>query len=106
MLRYLTSIGMIKEIGPNEFTTNTVSNVFAEPINQAAIHHSSVLIPTATYHPQLNTLRLISLPAAPIYQALPDFLVSPSYRDITGNAHTALELAFNPDLAGFAWTPV
>ncbi len=106
MLRYLASIGMIKETGPNEFTANNITHIVAEPINEAAIHHSSILIPTATYPPQLNTLRLISLPAAPIYQALPDFLVSPSYRDITGNAHTALELAFNPDLAGFAWTPV
>ena len=41
----------------------------------------------------------------PIYQELPDYLAETNYVNITDNAKTVLQKAYNTDLPGFIWYP-
>lgn len=45
ILRYLASIGMIKETGKDEFSANNITKVLADINYQGGIHHQLVLLP-------------------------------------------------------------
>ncbi|QLI74708.1 Demethylsterigmatocystin 6-O-methyltransferase [Metarhizium brunneum] len=84
VLRYLSSHGVIKEIGKNTFTNNKITKTFTYPGFRGGIYH---------YHDNVG----------PAIQALPDFLKENKYQDITSAVDTPLQKAWNTDLPAFIW---
>lgn len=86
ILRYLASIGMLKETGKDEFTANNITKVLADPNYQGGVHHF------------FDTV-------GPVFQELPDYLAETKYKNITDNGKTVIQKAFNIDIPGFIWFP-
>ncbi|KAJ5669292.1 hypothetical protein N7462_010362 [Penicillium macrosclerotiorum] len=84
ILRYLASVGTIKEIDVNTFFGNNVTNYLSDEGIGSAVYHN------------VNTV-------APAIFALPDFLAKNKYQDITSPVNTPLQQAFNTDLPAFVW---
>ncbi|RAL03139.1 S-adenosyl-L-methionine-dependent methyltransferase [Aspergillus ibericus CBS 121593] len=82
ILRYLASVGTIRETGINTFTANNITHSLTIPGIQSAIYHNVDSI-------------------GPVMWALPDFLQSTNYQDITDPTKTPLQKVFNTDLPGF-----
>ncbi|RYP59527.1 hypothetical protein DL770_010174 [Monosporascus sp. CRB-9-2] len=83
-MRYLASIGAIKEVGKDRFTANDVTNNLAESVCEAGISHCFETI-------------------APQYQAIPGFLRKTGYVTPTDPLHTVLQDAWNTQLHAFNW---
>ncbi|THV52662.1 hypothetical protein BGAL_0073g00370 [Botrytis galanthina] len=86
ILRYLASVGQIKETSKGHFSSSSTAPFLADKNYQGGIHHF------------FDTV-------GPVLQQLPDFLAETKYQDITDNSKTALQPAFNTDLPGFIWFP-
>ncbi|KIM98593.1 hypothetical protein OIDMADRAFT_43492 [Oidiodendron maius Zn] len=84
ILRYLASIGCIKETDQDTFTKNNVTEALAIPGFQGGIYHN------------FDTL-------GPPIQALPDFLKEHKYQDISNVLDGPLQKAWNTDLPSFMW---
>ncbi|KAF7891941.1 hypothetical protein EAF00_008243 [Botryotinia globosa] len=81
ILRYLASVGQIKEISKDYFSSSSTTSFLANKNYQGGIHHF------------FNTV-------GPVLQQLPDFLVETKYQGLTDNSKTVLQPAFNTDLPG------
>ncbi|KAF7924948.1 uncharacterized protein EAE98_007036 [Botrytis deweyae] len=86
ILRYLASVGQIKETSKDHFSSSSTTPVLADKNYQGGIHHF------------FDTV-------GPVLQQLPDFLAETKYQDITDNSKTALQPTFKTDLPGFIWFP-
>jgi len=84
ILRYLSSVGLIRETGPHTFTANAQTKTLAQPGYRGAIYN---------YFDNRG----------PIMQALPDFLAETNYQDINDSTRTPFNKAFSTDLPLFAW---
>ncbi|KAJ5706777.1 hypothetical protein N7488_006578 [Penicillium malachiteum] len=84
ILRYLASVGAIKETGVDTWTANNTTK-----------HLSDLGVQSAVYH-NIQSL-------APALLELPEFLAQTKYQDITSPVHTPLQKAFNTELPGFLW---
>ncbi|TEY71677.1 hypothetical protein BOTCAL_0088g00090 [Botryotinia calthae] len=86
ILRYLESVGQIKETSKDHFSSSSTTPFLADKNYQGGIHHF------------FDTV-------GPVLQQLPGFLAETKYQDINDNSKTALQPAFNTDLPGFIWFP-
>ena len=84
MLRYLASIGMIKETGKDSFAATNITEALASPGNQAGVCH------------YFDTV-------GPQFQALPKFLAEHGYRNITDDTKTVFHDAWKTELPNFVW---
>lgn len=85
-MRYLASVGTIRETGPDSFPTNAVTKTLSEPGYCGGIYH-------------------FFDNCGPVLQALPIFLAESKYEDITDSAHTAFQKVFPTDLPALMWLP-
>ncbi|KAL2829264.1 hypothetical protein BDW59DRAFT_170655 [Aspergillus cavernicola] len=83
ILRYLSSMGFIKETTKDTFTANNITNTLSVPAIQAGVYHN------------FDTI-------APAVLALPDYLIENKYQDITELTNTPMQTAFNTEPA-FIW---
>ncbi|KAL2221344.1 O-methyltransferase-domain-containing protein [Thermoascus aurantiacus ATCC 26904] len=79
LLRYLASIGTIKETAKDTFTASNITHALTIPGFQSGVYHN------------FNSI-------GPAIQALPDFLAETNYQDITDPTKTPLQKAWNTDL--------
>ncbi|ELR06953.1 hypothetical protein VC83_08079 [Pseudogymnoascus destructans] len=84
ILRYLASIGIIKETGKDTFTSNNITEAVALPRLAGALYNYFY----TTY---------------PVWSVLPNFLKEHKYQDVEENTDTALQKAFNTELPFFTW---
>lgn len=84
ILRYLSSIGHIDNVGPNQFRASRITPLLADPMTEAMLCHG------------FGT-------CGPAIQAFPSFLAENNYQDITSNKKTAFQKGFNTELTGFQW---
>ncbi|TVY44620.1 O-methyltransferase [Lachnellula subtilissima] len=84
LLRYLASIGMIKETEQRTFEATNVTTSLADPGNQAGIRH---------YFDHVG----------PQFQKLPSFLLCNGYQNITDRSNTVFQSAWKTDLPVFEW---
>ncbi|KAJ5514342.1 O-methyltransferase family 2 [Penicillium fimorum] len=84
ILRYLAATGIIKETGVNEYTTNSITHVLADPKGEAMIYHG------------FDTM-------GPVMQAMPAFFAENNYQDVTVNTNTPFQKAHNTKLTSFEW---
>ena len=83
-MRYLASVGLIRETGPHTFTANGQTKTLAQPGYRGAIYN-------------------FFDNRGPIMQALPDFLAETNYQDINESTNTPFQKAFSTDLPLFVW---
>ncbi|KAF2661192.1 methyltransferase B [Lophiostoma macrostomum CBS 122681] len=84
LLRAQASFGMITETGPDQFTANHVTKILAnENVAPAMVHVTDV--------------------HCPVSFALPEYLKTYKYQDITSNKDLPFHLAMKTDLAPFEW---
>ncbi|GAB1206283.1 hypothetical protein APSETT445_004968 [Aspergillus pseudonomiae] len=86
ILRTQAAFGLIKETGPQEYTSSAFTEVFANADAAGAV------------------AQLFDI-SGPCTQILPDFLAERDYRDITSNKDCVFQKAFNSDLTMFEWMP-
>ncbi|KAI1848708.1 hypothetical protein JX266_005567 [Neoarthrinium moseri] len=86
LLRYLASIGLIKESSEDSFTANSQTRTLAQPGYRGGIYH-------------------FFDNCGPVFQALPGFLAENKYQDIKDPTATAFQKAFKTDLPAFQWLP-
>lgn len=86
ILRYLASVGMVTEAGPDSFTANALTKTLAQPGYRGGIYH-------------------FFDNCGPVFQTLPTFLAENKYQDVTDAAHTAFQKAFPTELPAFMWLP-
>ena len=86
LLRYLASVGMIKETGKDTFASINVTKALAYPGNQATIRHNFDIV-------------------GPVYQEMPRFLRKVGYRNLTDNTKTVFQDAWKTDKLVFDWYP-
>ncbi|KAM3066195.1 hypothetical protein ACMFMG_012155 [Clarireedia jacksonii] len=84
ILRMLSSLGIIRETGVDEFTSSTTSNNLLAPEIQAGVYHNYDVV-------------------GPAYQALPDFLADANYQSPTETHKAAFQKAWNTDLPLWLW---
>ena len=84
LLRYLSSVGMIKETGENAFTATNVTIALAEPGNQGGIRH------------YFDT-------CGPLFQEMPKFLAKIKYQNITKSNETVFQEAWKTQKGPFDW---
>ncbi|CAG8977790.1 hypothetical protein HYALB_00010875 [Hymenoscyphus albidus] len=84
ILRYLASVGIIKETGKDLFTSNNITEAVALPGSQGALYNYFY----TTY---------------PVWSVLPDFLKEHKYQDVEENTNTALQKAHKTELPFFSW---
>ncbi|KAF7508283.1 hypothetical protein GJ744_009428 [Endocarpon pusillum] len=84
LLRYLASVGMIKETGQDTFAATNITQTLATPGWQAGVRH---------YFDNCG----------PVFQKLPEFLARTKYQAITDNAKCVLQPAFNINVPAFIW---
>ncbi|KAL2789194.1 S-adenosyl-L-methionine-dependent methyltransferase [Aspergillus keveii] len=84
ILRYLSSMGIIKETAKDTFTPNNITQALAMPAIQSGVYHNFDNI-------------------APAIIALPDFLIKHKYQDITSPTNTPMQVAFNTPDPAFIW---
>ncbi|KAL4789688.1 S-adenosyl-L-methionine-dependent methyltransferase [Aspergillus venezuelensis] len=84
ILRYLASIGTIKETGKDTFTSNNITKTL-----------------TLTGAPE--GIRTYFDTCYPVWLALPDFLKEHNYQDVENVTDTALKKAWSTDLPLFSW---
>ncbi|KAL4892529.1 S-adenosyl-L-methionine-dependent methyltransferase [Aspergillus ambiguus] len=84
ILRFLSSVGIIQETGPNLYCGNAMTHVLASEAGECLLIHAFD-----------NT--------CPAIQSLPQFLVDNNYHDITESNNTPFQKAFNTDLPVFEW---
>ncbi|KAM4056182.1 o-methyltransferase [Hirsutella rhossiliensis] len=83
-LRYLASIGAVRETAKAEYQANNVTKNLADRAAEAGVSHCFETI-------------------GPQYQALPSFLHKTSYRNPDDEMHTVFQDAWNTTRHGFAW---
>jgi len=83
-LRYLASVGLVRETGPHTFVSNAQTKTLAQPGYRGAIYN-------------------FFDNRGPIMQALPDFLAETSYQDINSSTNTPFQKAFLTDQPLFVW---
>lgn len=86
ILRYLASVGMIRETDENTFTANSVTKTLSLPGYEGGIRHFFDNI-------------------GPCLQAFPGFLSDNKYQDVTNSTNTAFQRAFNTNETAFQWLP-
>ncbi|KAE8131378.1 Demethylsterigmatocystin 6-O-methyltransferase [Aspergillus pseudotamarii] len=86
ILRTQAAFGLIKETGPQEYTSSAFTDVFANPDAAGAV------------------VQLFDI-SGPCTQILPDFLAERDYQDITSNKDCVFQKAFGSDLTLFEWMP-
>ncbi|KFY19011.1 hypothetical protein V493_08197 [Pseudogymnoascus sp. VKM F-4281 (FW-2241)] len=86
ILRYLSSVGFISNVGPGQFRANRTTFVLANPLADAGVIHA------------FDT-------CGPAIQAFPAFLADTKYQDITSNSNTPFQKGFHTDLTCFQWLP-
>ncbi|KAI1778089.1 S-adenosyl-L-methionine-dependent methyltransferase [Hypoxylon cercidicola] len=83
-LRYIASIGAVKETGIGCYEANNVTKNLAQPVTEAGISHCFLTI-------------------GPQYQAFPQFLARTNYRAPDDELHTVFQDAWQTPLHAFAW---
>ncbi|KAL7621419.1 hypothetical protein AAE478_008741 [Parahypoxylon ruwenzoriense] len=86
ILRYLASVGMIRETDPGVFAANTITKTLSQPGYRGGIYHF------------FNNIR-------PVLNTFPEFLTENKYQDINDAAKTAFQKAFSTELPAFIWLP-
>ncbi|CAG8953111.1 hypothetical protein HYFRA_00003308 [Hymenoscyphus fraxineus] len=86
ILRYLASVGQIKETSKDHFSSSSITATLADDSYQGGIHHF------------FDTV-------GPSIQELPDFLAATNYQNITESTKTPFNKAFNTELPAFVWFP-
>ncbi|KAL2857021.1 hypothetical protein BJX68DRAFT_263544 [Aspergillus pseudodeflectus] len=84
VLRYLSSIGTIKETAKDSFTANNITRALAMPAVQSGVYHNFGYI-------------------APAIITLPDLLIKHKYQDITSPTDTPMQIALNTPEPAFIW---
>jgi demethylsterigmatocystin 6-O-methyltransferase len=84
LLRYLSSVGMIREAEQGTFAATNVTSSLADPGNQAGIRH---------YFDHVG----------PQFQQLPSFLSRNGYQNISDRSRTVFHTAWNTELPVFEW---
>ncbi len=64
VLRYLSSMSFMANVGPNEFQANKTTYVLANPMADAGIYHAYILPSTISSEPKLTRAIIDSTPAA------------------------------------------
>ncbi|CAG8982199.1 hypothetical protein HYALB_00003635 [Hymenoscyphus albidus] len=85
-LRYLASVGQIKETSKDHFSSSSITATLADDNYQGGIHHF------------FDTV-------GPSIQELPDFLAATNYQNITESTKTPFNRAFDTELPAFVWFP-
>ncbi|KAH7325878.1 S-adenosyl-L-methionine-dependent methyltransferase [Stachybotrys elegans] len=83
-LRYLASVGPVKEVGKDLFAANNVTKNLAEDVTEAGVSHCFETI-------------------GPQYQALPKFMKKTGYQNPTNEVETVFQDAWNTTDHAFAW---
>ncbi|GAW10673.1 hypothetical protein ANO14919_000070 [Xylariales sp. No.14919] len=83
-LRYIASIGAVREVGPGLYGANNVTRNLAQKVTEAGISHCFMTI-------------------GPQYQAFPQFLARTNYRSPADELHTVFQHAWQTPLHAFAW---
>ncbi|KAI1329424.1 S-adenosyl-L-methionine-dependent methyltransferase [Xylariaceae sp. FL0255] len=86
ILRYLTSVGMIRETAKDTFAANSITKTLSQAGYEGGIVHFFDNI-------------------GPCFQAFPDFLVETKYQDVTNSFNTAFQRAFDTSETAFKWLP-
>ncbi|KAL4787895.1 S-adenosyl-L-methionine-dependent methyltransferase [Aspergillus varians] len=84
ILRYLSSMGIIKETAKDTFTANNITKNLSEPAIQVGVYHN------------FNTI-------SPAVLVLPDYLKENGYKDVTEPTNTPMQKAFNTKDLAFIW---
>ncbi|TGO15597.1 hypothetical protein BTUL_0038g00270 [Botrytis tulipae] len=84
ILRMLSSLGMIKETGEDQFASSQTSKNLSIAEIQAGLYHNYDVL-------------------GPAYHSLPDFLASTKYRTPTETHKAAFQKAWNTDLPLWTW---
>ncbi|EED14774.1 O-methyltransferase, putative [Talaromyces stipitatus ATCC 10500] len=82
VLRYLSSIKYIQEIGPNQYTANKITHILANPVLEASLTHG-----VSSMNPAIN--------------ATPAFLKETGYKNVNDSSNTPFQKAFNTKLKAF-----
>ncbi|KAL2819632.1 S-adenosyl-L-methionine-dependent methyltransferase [Aspergillus cavernicola] len=86
ILRTQAAFGLIRETGPQEYTSSAFTDVFVNPDAAGAI------------------AQLFDIPG-PCTQILPDYLAETGYQDITSNKDCPFQKAFHTEQTMFEWMP-
>ncbi|KAI0147249.1 S-adenosyl-L-methionine-dependent methyltransferase [Xylariaceae sp. FL1272] len=86
ILRYLASVGMIRETEPGGFTSNSITTTLSQPGYEGSVLHFFDNI-------------------GPCLQSFPQFLADTKYQDVANSFNTAFQRAFNTDETAFQWLP-
>ncbi|BCS19622.1 uncharacterized protein APUU_20054A [Aspergillus puulaauensis] len=86
ILRSQAAFGLIKETGPQEYTSSAFTDVFINP--DAA-----------------GTIAQLFDISGPCTQALPDYLAESGYKEIVSNKECPFQKAFNTNQTLFEWMP-
>lgn len=84
ILRYLASVGMVEEVGEDEWTATNITKTLSVPGLKAGI-----------YHNHDNIL--------PCWQALPEFLAETKYQNPSDGAHSPFQKGHRTDQMPFDW---
>lgn len=84
LLRYLGSVGIVKETGPSIYTASTITKALATRGWQGAVHHYFDL-------------------SAPCFAETPEFLKRTGYADIEDPTNCPFNVAHNTNLTLFGW---
>ncbi|KAL2048481.1 hypothetical protein N7G274_000393 [Stereocaulon virgatum] len=84
LLRYLASVGMIEEVGENQWLGTETTKTLSVPGLRAGIYHNHDMI-------------------MPCWQALPKFLADTKYQNPTDPAHCAFQEGHNTEQMAFQW---
>lgn len=84
ILRYLASVGQIRETSQDTYAANNATKTLAQPKYRGFVYHN--------FHTVGN-----------ITQAFPDALAEANYSNVEQVAETAFKKAFSTDVGGFEW---
>ncbi|KAI9702721.1 MAG: hypothetical protein M1820_006105 [Bogoriella megaspora] len=86
LLRYMASVGFIREIDANHFEANHTSQNLATPAAMATVTH-------------------FFENGIPLFYEMPKFLGNNNYQDVTDGKSTVFQSAYKTDLDAYEWFP-
>ncbi|KIX03206.1 uncharacterized protein Z518_06758 [Rhinocladiella mackenziei CBS 650.93] len=84
ILRYLSSTGLMLNVGPNQFQANRITHLLADPLADAGICYAFDAY-------------------GPAVQACPSFLAETHYRDFAVDNKASFQKGHNTELGSFQW---
>ncbi|KAL4865125.1 hypothetical protein BDV12DRAFT_211205 [Aspergillus spectabilis] len=104
ILRTQAAFGLIKETGPQEYTSSAFTDVFVNPDAAGAI---AQLYASHSIHVQTVALLILCIfdISGPCTQVLPDYLAANGYKEIVSNKDCPFQRAFRTEQTLFEWMP-